>query len=106
VTATIKAISIDPLARTVFGIEVPVGPLFDEPDAGPQVNFKRSLPLIGCDSVEMFYLPNGRDSALIDAEGLYPISTSFSWEPAASRSLASASSSATRSKPIASRMPP
>src|SRR5262249_8994769 len=67
----VKAIMIDPAARTVSGIEVPVALYPDEPDAGPQVNFKDLYSLIGCDSVELFYLPNGRDAALIDAEGLY-----------------------------------
>src|SRR5262249_41241418 len=67
----VKAIMIDPAARTVSGIEVPVALYPDEPDAGPQVNFKDLYPLIGCDSVELFYLPNGRDAGLIDAEGLY-----------------------------------
>src|SRR5262245_53542276 len=66
-----KAIMIDPEARTVSAIEVPVAPFPDEPDAGPQVNFKDLYPLLGCDSVELWYLPNGRDAGLVDAEGLY-----------------------------------
>ena len=66
-----KAIMIDPVARTVSGIEVPLTLLDDEPEAGPQVNFKDLYPLLGCDSIETWYLPNGRDAGLIDAEGLY-----------------------------------
>jgi len=67
----VKAIMIDPAARTVSGIEVPVAPLPEEPEAGPQVNSKDLYPMLGCDGVELFYLPNGRDAALVDAEGLY-----------------------------------
>jgi hypothetical protein len=66
-----RAIMIDPVARTVAGIEVPLTFLVDEPVAGPQVNFKELYLLLGCDSVEMWYLPNGRDAGLVDAEGLY-----------------------------------
>jgi hypothetical protein len=67
----VRAIMIDPIARTVFAIEVPVAQLSDETEAGPQVDFRDLYPLIGCDGVELFYLPNGRDAALVDAEGLY-----------------------------------
>src|SRR5262245_556986 len=66
-----KAIMIDPVSRPVWGIEVPLTVLDAEPAAGPQVNFKNLYPLLGCDSVEMWYLPNGRDAGLVDAEGLY-----------------------------------
>jgi hypothetical protein len=40
----VKAIMIDPVARKVSGIEVSLTLLDDEPEAGPQVNFKDLSP--------------------------------------------------------------
>jgi hypothetical protein len=64
---TIRALLVDPTARTVTAIELP---LYEGGDCcGDQVDLRDVKPLIGCDYVEMTALPNG-DTGIVDESGL------------------------------------
>ena len=67
--ANIKAIVIDPTARTIVETELAT---WSNPDRfyGTQVVLKDLYALIGCEIVDMFYLPGGTNQAVVDGKSL------------------------------------
>jgi hypothetical protein len=78
---TIKALMIDPAKRAVRKIELPVTPPEPGDAHGPQVGLDQLYRLLGCKLIDMFGMPNGRDVAVIDDEGLHHTQHFFSARP-------------------------
>jgi hypothetical protein len=69
-TEPIKAIVIDPQAKTIREMAIPTKE--PEPDAccGVQLEFDCVKEIIGCRLLEFVFLPNGKDLLMLDEEGL------------------------------------